>query len=56
MGPGRSGGIGATIGAAAVAIVVALGVIVMVSLGGGINRPLVAHTAMAMNAPPQGRG
>lgn len=55
MGPGRYGGIG-TIGAAAMAVVVALGVIAMVSIGGGVNHPLTANPAVAMNAQPQGRG
>lgn len=56
MGPGRYGGLGATIGAAAVAVVVALAVMAMVSVGGGINRPLVAHAAVAMNSAPHGQG
>lgn len=56
MGPGRYGGIGTTIGAAAMAVAVALGVIAMVSIGGGINHPLVARPAVAMNTPPPGQG
>lgn len=56
MGPGRYGGIGTTIGAAAAAVVVALGVIAMVAIGGGINHPLVAKPAVAMTAAAQGQG
>lgn len=56
MGPGRYGGLGATIGAAAMAIVVALGVMAIVAFGGGLNRPLTAHPAVAMVAPPPGQG
>ncbi|HEY1427347.1 MAG TPA: hypothetical protein VGF50_11795 [Caulobacteraceae bacterium] len=56
MGPGRYGGIGTTIGAAAAAVVVALAVIAMVAIGGGMNHPLVAQPAMAMTTPPPGQG
>ena len=56
MGTGRYRSMGATIGAAAFAIVVALAVAAMVSAGGGINHPLVAHRTVAMNAPAQGQG
>lgn len=56
MGPGSYGGVGATIGAAAMAILVALGVLAIVSFGGGVNQPLTARPAVAMNAPPPGQG
>ena len=56
MGPGRYGGLGATIGAAAVAIVVALAVMAMVSIGGGNTHPLVAKPAVAMNSAPHAQG
>jgi hypothetical protein len=56
MGPGRHGGSGAILGAAAVALVVAILVGAMVSIGGGLNRPIVsdAHVAATAAAPSQG--
>ena len=56
MGPGRHGGMGATLGAAAVALVVAILVGAMVSIGGGIDRPIVTdtHVAASAAAPSQG--
>ena len=51
MGPGRYGGLGATVGAAAAALAVALGVLAMVSLGGGVRHPLVASASAV--APAQ---
>ncbi len=57
MGPGRYGGLGATLGAAAVALVVAILVLAMVRVGGGIGRPLVApHPQMAAAAAPHSPG
>ncbi len=56
MGPGRYGGMGATLGAVAVALVVAIVALVIVSIGGGIDHPIVAHphVAAAAAAPSQG--
>ncbi len=57
MGPGRYGGLGATLGAAAVALVVAIVVLAMVRIGGGLNRPLVApQPQVAAAAASQGPG
>ncbi len=57
MGPGRYGGLGATLGAAAVALVVAILVLAMVRVGGGIGRPRVApHPQMAAAAAPHSPG
>lgn len=57
MGPGRYGGLGATLGAAAVAFVVAVMVLAMVRIGGGLTRPLVApHPQVAAAAAPQAPG
>ena len=50
MGPGRYGGLGATLGAAAFALVVAILVGAMVSIGGGINHPIVSNTHVAATA------
>ena len=57
MGPGMYGGWIATLGAAAVTVVVAVAVIAMVSIGGGLRRPLVtpaAHVAVTHAAQSQG--
>lgn len=56
MGPGRRGGIGATLGAAAVALVVAILVGAMVSTGGGLNHPIVANTHVAATAAAPSQG
>jgi hypothetical protein len=57
MGPGRIGG-SAPSGAAVLAtVVVAIAVMAMVSVGGGVDRPLVAphpHAAVAPAEPNQG--
>jgi hypothetical protein len=47
---------GAALGAAAVALVVAIVVGAMVSIGGGLNRPIVTNTHVAATpaAPSQG--
>jgi hypothetical protein len=47
---------GATLGAAVVALVVAILVGAMVSIGGGIDRPIVTdtHVAASAAAPSQG--
>jgi hypothetical protein len=47
--------LGATLGAAAVAAVVAVAVMAMVSFGGGVRHPLVTpHVAAVQPAPAQG--
>ena len=52
MGPGRYGGMGASLGAVAVALVVAIVAIAMVSIGGGLDHPLVTeHVALGAAAP-----
>ena len=57
MGPGRYGGLGATLGAAAVAFVVAVMVLAMVRIGGGLTRPLVApHPQVAAAVAAQAPG
>jgi hypothetical protein len=56
MGPGRHGGVGATLGAAAVALVVAILVGAMVSIGGGLNRPIVTNTHVAASAAAPSQG
>ena len=55
MGPGRYGGRATTLGAVAFAVVVAIAVMAMVSVGGGMNRPIVTSpqvAAAAAAAPP----
>ena len=55
MVPGRNGGMGASLGAVAVTLVVALVVVAIVSLSGGAFHPLVNHdpaTLAAAAAPP----
>ena len=42
MGPGRLGGLGPSAAAVLAAVVVAILVVAMVDIGGGLNRPLVA--------------
>ena len=57
MGPGRFRGLGPSTAAVLAAFVVAVAVAAMVSIGGGVNRPLVApapHVASAPVAPSQG--
>ena len=41
MGPGRLGGLGPSAAAVLAAVVVAILVVAMVDIGGGLNRPLV---------------
>jgi hypothetical protein len=52
MGPGRTEGLGPTVAAVAAAVVVAVAVLAMVSIGGGIDRSLMApsHVAVAQGA------
>ena len=57
MGPGRYGGLSMTLGAVAMAFVVAVAVMAMVAVGGGLTRPLVAsapQVASAAASAPQG--
>ena len=54
MGPGRYGGLSATFGVVAAALVVAVAVLAMVAWG-GMNRPLVAaHVETAPATSAQG--
>ena len=50
MGPGRYAGKATTLGAVAFAIVVAIVVMAMVSVGGGLNRPIVTSPQVAAAA------
>lgn len=50
MGPGGYGGVGASLGAVAVTLVVAIIVLAIVSIGGGLAHPLVNHEPAVMAA------
>ena len=55
MEPGDPGGLGSSGVAVAAALIVAIAVLVMVSIGGVMTRPLVTpHVAMAPRAQSQG--
>lgn len=57
MGPGRDGGLGASVGAMVAAVVVAVAVVAMILVGGGLHKPLTASPpalAMAHAAPHHG--
>ena len=56
MGPGRYGGFGPSAAAVLAAFVVAVVVVAMVSIGGGLHRPLLARTHVAMTPPSQPQG
>jgi hypothetical protein len=51
MGPGRLGGVGASAAAVLGTLAVAVMVVVMVNIGGGVNHPLVAPSAQAAPVP-----
>jgi hypothetical protein len=57
MGPGRYGGMGASLAAVAVTLVVAILVLAIVSIGGGLFHPLETHepAVAAAGAPPAGQ-
>ena len=54
MEPGRYGGVATTVGAVAMALVVAIVVMAIVSLGGGLGHPIVSspQVAAAAAVPP----
>jgi hypothetical protein len=54
MGPGRFGGLGPSGAAVLATFVVAVAVMAIVSIGGGLDRPLVVHSphVAAAHAPP----
>jgi hypothetical protein len=57
MEPANGGGMGASGGAVAVALIVAAVVLVMVNFGGGVTRPLIASPHAATVAQTsQGQG
>ncbi len=60
MEPGDGGGLGASGGALLMALIVAIAVLLMVDIGGGLTRPLMAppHSAVqaASVAAPQSQG
>jgi hypothetical protein len=57
MGPGRFGGFGPSAAAVLGAVAVAIMVVAMVNVGGGIDRPLVAPPAhVAAASPTHGQG
>jgi hypothetical protein len=53
MGPGRYGGLGPSAAAVFAAVVVAVAVVAIVSIGGGFDRPLLAPTHVATTQTPQ---
>ena len=55
MGPGRYGGLNASLGVVAVTLVVAIVVAAIVSIGGGLFRPLVTHEPAALAAAAAAR-
>jgi hypothetical protein len=56
MEPGNGRGLGSSGGAVAMALIVAIVVLMMVDIGGGLKRPLIAppHLAAAQTAHSQG--
>jgi hypothetical protein len=56
MEPGNGGGLGASGGAVAMALIVALVALLMVSIGGGLRAPMFAQPHVAMTQAPQGQG
>jgi hypothetical protein len=58
MGPARNGGLGASGGAVLMTVIVAIVVLIMVEIGGGLTRPLYAppHAATAQATTTQAAG
>jgi hypothetical protein len=56
MEPGRSGGLGPSAAAVLASALVAVVVVTMVSVGGGLNRPLVASSHPVSPATSAARG
>jgi len=56
MEPGNGRGLGSSGGAVAMALIVAIVVLLMVSIGGGQTRPLVASPHLAAAQPAHSQG
>jgi hypothetical protein len=56
MEPGDGRGLGASGGAVAMALIVALVVLMMVNIGGGLTRPLIASPRVAAAQTAHGQG